>query len=75
MCAALTHVDAHHWASPEGQTMCDDLLERKFTAFVVGVSAVLGTALFVAVTTQSISYCFTIRPILKRLDEAISRLR
>jgi len=75
ICASLTHVDAIHWSSSkEGAEMCQSLLDRKFTAFAVGITAMVTAAFVVAVTTQSIHYCLTIRPLLKRIDTAVHRL-
>ena len=74
ICAELTHVDARHWRDdhPAGPDACADLLDRKFSAFAIGVAAAVMAATAIAACTQSIAYCFTVRPLLKRVDHYVS---
>ncbi len=69
ICAELTHLPAEHFLNePEGAAQCGSLVERKFVAFCLGATAVSGTALMVAVCSQSVTYMMTVRPLLTRLD-------
>lgn len=72
ICAELTHVDASHWRDEGGGSeQCEALIERKVIAFSIGVAAVFVMAATIAVCTHSLSYCFTVRPMLNRIDAVL----
>lgn len=69
ICSDLTHVPAHHfWHSADGAQECDALLERKFSAFCIGMLSVMGGALVMIICMNTARYVITIRPILSHLD-------
>ena len=74
ICAELTHVDARHWRDDlSGPAACDDLVDRKFQAFAIGIAAVMAMTMTIAVCAQTIHYCCTVRPLLNHVDSIVSK--
>ena len=73
ICADLTHVDARHWRDDlGGPAACAALVDRKFSAFVIGIAAIAAVATTLAVCAQTIHYYCTMRPLLNRVDRIVS---
>lgn len=73
VCAELTRVEATHWNTELGQMACQDLLERKFSAFAIGTISMCLVALTFSLCSHWLTYHSTTKPIARAISKEIKR--